>query len=392
MIRRRDGSSSRNEVGGPPRSLSAIGWTLRRARTRQGLRLEEVSFRAGLPLPQLQALETGRVDHSTDRVAMLKTLRAYANFLGLPGEQLVLNMLDLWPSAPTGGAARPGHSPDIVAVPPARTAVTPTVATGRLTTAHDTGTLPATAPGVATRGGRPAGGAPATGQAAPTGGAPATGQAPPTGHLRSAWHVPRPTAQVPRVPANTGQVPVARPPRPPRAPLLLRLLVVLLSLAVLAGIAGLVIDHVRPRWLRSLGLVHTTSSTTASTATTSTPTSAPRRKTTPATTGPKQFMVGPASASGVTLYVRADTFTTDVTAVGGESWVQVIGAGSQSLYSGILDEGSSQTFADQHSLTVNIGSKAAHVFVSVSGKTVGFYLSQVAPFTIQIVGGSTGRG
>ncbi len=349
---------------------------LRRVRTRQGLRLEEVAFRAGLPLEHLNALETAAFDRSIDRVAVLRSLRTYANFLGLPGERMVLTMIDLWPGTRAAAVVGATRAAEVTKVPVASGA--PTAATTDLLPAaasQDTATVPVvgrrprqtppedTSPVATTR---------------PTTAVPGAG-----GRPDADEH----TIEVPRVLADTGPVPAVTPPPSTRTPLLLRAAVVVVALAVVVGAAGLVIDHYQPSWLRSLGITHTT--TPPGTGSSGTGTGSTRHRSSATSTTVPQFTVGTATATGVTLSVRAPTFTTQLVAVGGEAWAQVAAvAGSQPLFAGIMTAGQSQTFTDQHDLVVNIGSKAAHLFVSVHGKTVGFYLPQVAPFTIRISGGA----
>lgn len=375
MKRARDRSPYRNE-GGAPASATELGRMLRRVRTRQGLRLEEAAFRAGLPLEHLNALETATFDRSLDRVAILRSLRTYANFLGLPGERLVLTMIDLWPGT---------RAPTTVGSP--RTSeVTRMAATAVPSSATATGVLPVVTPQDtatlrAERRGDRVGAPDATALLAVT----RPPAAPTGGPTRAVEH----TAQVPRVLADTGPVPAVAPPKPPRSPLLLRAAVTVVALAVLAGATGLVVDHYRPAWLRSLGITHAPGSAPGGVTTNSVGTGVHHDHPTTTTPAGAQFTVGPASATGVTLSVRAPTFTAQVVAVGGEAWTQVTdAAGGQPLYAGILPDGQSQTFTNQRDLVVNIGSKAAHVFVSVGGRTVGYYLPQIAPFTIRITGGA----
>lgn len=347
---------------------------LRRVRTRQGLRLEEVAFRAGLSLEHLNALETATFDRSLDRVAVLRSLRTYANFLGLQGERLVLLMIDLWPgtraAAATLGATRTGEVTKV----PAVSGTSTSTATGLLpATARDTATVPAVGPGHRVT---PPEGASPVPITRPNERVPGS-----HGHPGDDEH----TVPVPRVVADTGPVPAVTSPSVARSPLLLRVAVGLVALAVVVGAVGLVIDHYRPSWLRSLGITHTTAPPGNGSAAGGAAGTTHHR--TIATTTVPQFTVGATTATGVTLSVRAPAFTAQLVAVGGEAWAEVAAAaGGQPLFAGIMAAGQSQTFTNQHDLVINIGSKAAHLFVSVKGRTVGFYLPQVAPFTIRING------
>ncbi|MGH9092202.1 MAG: helix-turn-helix domain-containing protein, partial [Acidimicrobiales bacterium] len=137
MNRHRDVGTRRGDARWMPASVPELARTLRRARTRQGLRLEDVSARTGLPLEQLQAIETGTVERIPDRVAILRTLRRYADHLGLPGDRFVLAAVDHWPTTL-------GHPTTVVAVPPAAGAVAGAVA-GPSTVATVAGAGPARA-------------------------------------------------------------------------------------------------------------------------------------------------------------------------------------------------------------------------------------------------------
>jgi hypothetical protein len=368
--RHRDVGTRRGDARGMPASVPELARTLRRARTRQGLRLEDVSARTGLPLEQLQALESGTVERIPDRVAILRTLRRYADHLGLPGDRFVLAAVDQWPTTL-------GHPTTIVAVPPATSSSAgagPPPAAPTAAQPFDTGVVPLAASTLAARGVPPSGGA--TTQVARTAAPPA----------------PRPaagprggTGQVPTTSlVDTGVVPAFQPPVPPRGsrgprtPLGLRILVGVAGLAVLAGVAGLAVDHYEPGWLQDLGITHRPHTPQAQDDAASTSTTS---GTTPKTT----FAVAATTAGSATLAVRSPTFTVQLTAVGGSSWVQATGAGkSAPTYAGVLTPGTSQTLTATHSMVVLIGSVAAHLAVSIDGKAVGTYVPTAAPFTVTL--------
>ena len=319
-----------------------------------------MSARTGLPLEQLEALEGGTVDRIPDRVVILKTLRGYADFLGLSGDRFVLTLIEHWPMTPSA------HRP-IVAVQ-GTTGVVPM--SGPPTAMVPNITTPTTAVGGVHSG---------------------TAQVPvvradaaplDTGSLS----LPA-TGAVSGVIADTGvtaAVPGVRRRTPGRhrtgPPVGLRVLVVFLALAVLVGVAGLLVHKFRPSWLQTIGITHPQQSATTTTAATSrhTHTSTP-------TTVAKQavFKIASTTPTSATFDVSATSFAVQVVAVGNASWVQA-NAPSQTtpLYSGILQSGQSKSFVVQHSLTMQIGSAAAHVFVSVGKQNVGFYVPSVAPFTM----------
>lgn len=375
MNRHRDVGTRRGDAPGMPASVPEVARSLRRARTRQGLRLEDVSARTGLPLQQLQALETGAVDRIPDRVAVLRTLRRYADHLGLPGDRFVLAAVDHWPTAP-------GHPTTVVPVPPPAEPAPGTWLPG-------TGTAPAVAPAVATRVAPPGWSPEATGRAAATAPAAtattaavaATGQAP-------AVHPG--TAQVPATPfRDTGVVPAYQPPTGPRAsrphrrrtPLGLRILVGAVGVAVLAGVAGLLVDHFEPRWLQDLGITHRPHTPPAAAGSHG----ATGTSTTAGTTTQSTFAVASTTPTSATLAVRSPSFTVQLTAVNGSAWIQATAAGKTApTYAGVLTPGASKTFSVQHALVVQVGSVAAHLAVSVGGRAVGTYVPTAAPFTVTV--------
>lgn len=380
MNRHRDVGARRDTRGGLA-SVPELARALRRARTRQGLRLEDVSARTGLPLEQLQVLEMGAVERIPDRVAILRTLRRYADHLGLPGDRFVLAMVDQWPTTidratsvvavrpiAQGQAAAPPSLPDRIPAAPAHP--------------RDTGVVPASPPTAAT---------PATAPAV-AGGALLADPGPQTARhdisrTMPAWS-PGPPAggdPLPTVTAvDTGVVPTYQPPataRPgphrPRTPLGLRVLVGVAAVAVLVGMAGLLVDHYEPHWLQDLGITHGPQPSHAQGASGSSTTSqAPPQP---------SFAVASSTTDTATLAVRSVTFTVEVTAVNGSSWIQATGAGKTSpTFAGVLTAGGTHTFSAQHSLVMMVGSIAAHLSVSVRGRTVGTYTPTAAPFTITL--------
>ncbi len=356
MILHRDGASSRRgDAGGLPTSVPELGRNLRRARTRQGLRLEDVSQRTGLPVGQLEALEAGTVDRIPDRIGVLQTLRRYADYLGLPGDRYSLSLVDLWPATPTGSG------PVVVVKTPATSAAATGAGVAR---GVDTGAVPVIA--VSRSPAAPA----AAGAAAsdPYGTAAVTGDE----------GVHSNTAQVPLAVVDTGVTPVvpgaprATPrPKKPRGPLLLRLVVALVALAVIAGVAGLVIHQVEPQWLNSLGITHGHPSK-----------SGPTHPTTP-TAAPGVFEVASTTSTGATFDIRAPAFLVRVIPVGAATWMQATDAQHVSpIFAGVVGTGQSKDFLVTQSITVEVGSPSAHLFISVGNKVVGFYFPTAAPFTM----------
>ena len=185
------------------------------------------------------------------------------------------------------------------------------------------------------------------------------------------------TAQVPFAVVDTGVVPAvpvaaSKPHRARRrTPLGLRILVVVAAVAVLAGIAGLLIHRYKPHWLDTVGITHSPKTTTSTTGASTT------------TAAPTIFKVSGTSADSATFSVHASTFSVQVTAVGNPSWVQATQAGKTTpTYGAVLAANDSEHFTVDHALTVVVGSVSAHVYISVDGKPVGFYLPPAAPYTM----------
>jgi transcriptional regulator with XRE-family HTH domain len=352
-MRHRDGGNRRNGAPAMPASVAELARTLRRVRTRQGLRLEDVGARTGLPLDELERLESGEVGRLEDRVATVKALRVYANALGLSGDLYALSLVEHWPTArpssPPAVAVGERRGPTVVADAP--TATVPRVA----------GTSSATIT------------SPVATTSFPV--AVAVADAP-------AWPGTSSTAIAV---ADTGLTPAVsglphRPRRHRRAgtPLWLRALVVVVALAVVVGVAGLVIQAVRPSWLRAVGITHA-NHPGASGSTATSGTSAPTT-TAVAVNGLRLTSTTPTAA---TFTVRASTFTVETSAVGNPSWVQITQAGQTTpLFAGILEAGQSKSFSTQHSLVVEVGSSAAHLFVSSGAKNLGLYFPKAAPYTV----------
>lgn len=361
-----------NRMGsGPPPSFPDIGRVLRRARTRQGLRFEDVAVRTGLPVDQLEALEAGAVAAIPDRVVILKTLRRYADFLGLPGERLVVTMVELWPA--------PGSAPGKV------TATNPTV-TGPGTEGLGTGSRR-----------RP--GDPPTAVVGPVPGPSATGVLAPAGHLAGGidtgvYQELDPTAAHPAFrPPGPGPVdPLVSPAlsAPDRArsgnrqggPRALRLLVILVAVAIVVGVTGLILYRAEPHWFDHLGLGHDTSATTSTTRATS---STSRGHPVPA----DSVTFTTTSAYSGTADVKVSNASLRIAVTSGQCWVDVTSAGQSSpLYAQLINSGNQQDFPIGQTLTVQLGSAAGHVFVVRHGKVIGSYIPQMAPFTLTVSGPS----
>ncbi|HMD46770.1 MAG TPA: RodZ domain-containing protein [Acidimicrobiales bacterium] len=342
-------------------SVPDVGRSLRRARARLGLRIEDVSARTGLDEVELEALESGSVGRLPDRVGILQTLRRYADALGLPGDSYVLAVVDHWPT--------------VVTVPPATYGDAPTSATPAASPAGTGETV--AVPVVAAAAVRTPTSVPGTGQG--VGETFVGGTSPPPGGVyvaSSQTGVHNFTS--PLVIADTGVTPAVPSTRRRRSGriIFLRVLIGLVCLLVALGLAGLAANQWRPQWLRTLGLPHRSIPAAAHTAVT-TPHPATRGAT------PAQFALASTSSNGATFNVRAPTFTVAIVPAGTASWVQATDAQHVSpIFSQTVPAGQTQTFTATQSLTVQVGSRSARVFVTIDHKVVGFYFPTSAPFTM----------
>jgi Helix-turn-helix domain/Domain of unknown function (DUF4115) len=359
----RSGGESPTESGANlmPASMPDLARSLRHARERAELTVADAADRAGLSSAVVEALESGNVGPHHDRIATLRSLRAYADSLGLPGNDYVLVAVEQWPatgplptlggetavvpvvsisSAPVGGHFPAGGHGSVW--PGDATGVTDATTTGvmqtRPTSLHDTGRLPALDTG--------------------------------------------------RVPAvDTGQVPAVNV----GVPRLLKFMVGLLAVLVVLGGAALIERGHLNGWFHSgkstttrwvddaksaLGI--TPSKSGHGHHTTTTPTTAAK-----AIAASKVTMQPGPSALSENISVAATSFTVKVVATKGPCWVSVTTApGLKPLFEGDLQPGQSHSFVVTNTLTVQTGSAAGGTLLYEGIKPLGFYFPPKAPFTI----------
>ena len=382
VIRHREGS--RRDESRAPSSLPDLAVALRRARTRQGLRLEDVAGRTGIPTAQLEALESGTTDRLADQIVTVRALRRYADFLGLPGDQFALLLVELWPVGGRSGPMAPLAPAYADAGVGSPTVVTVLPASGGPTAASTVLPVAAGPPAAGILGSPPApafsdtAGVPAV----PAGFIPA---AVPEGVRYVTGSVPVYTAQTPVFVADTGQTPVVPGNRPPsrsrrrRGVTFLQVLVVLVGVLLVLGLAGLAINRWHPQLLRTLHLPHSAIAPSPST----TPTSSATHPTTPP--APAVFTITSSSAVAASATVRAPSFTLAVVPVGGPSWVQVSDASHPNpIFSQVVPALQAETFPNETTVTVQVGSSAGRIFIKVDNKVVGYYFPTTAPFTMTV--------
>ncbi|MGH9045230.1 MAG: helix-turn-helix domain-containing protein [Acidimicrobiales bacterium] len=368
VVLHRDGTSRRLSPDPGPSSVPELARVLRQARTALGLDFAAVSQQTGVSVDQLQDLEAGTVDRLADRVATLKALGRYARFLDLPGEHLVMVLVENWPTASV--------APVVVVVD----------GTSALSTRHDlavpeSATVPLGVPALA------------EGISAPTGVLQARGLAPDsTAELSAAHRGGRHTStiQVPSVLADTG-VTRAIGAQAADGPLLvlLRSLVVILTVLVVLGTTWLVVNRYRPQWLADLHIPHTANqpigdARAGAAAAATPPSTRPAHSHTASKHHAKVSMhLVSANASAATFSVGSPTFQVRISAGGGEAWVSASGPlSSNPQFEGVIQDGQSRVVTANHQLVVRVGSIAAHLAILVGTRTLGTYVPPAAPFTV----------
>jgi cytoskeletal protein RodZ len=343
-----------------PASVPDLSRVLRQARTARGLDLGAVSHQTGIPLDQLQDLESGTVDRLPDRVAISKALSRYAAFLNLPGDQFVMTLVEHWPNSLNG-------APPVVVVHGGP-------ANGNRATDTAVGTL---APPVAT--------APVddlSTRAVPLSVSAST--VPPSNYalpLFEGGH--NSTAQVPMVMADTGVTPaIGREAVDGLGLVFVRALVIVVTLLIVVGAAWLVVNRVRPQWLASLHVPYTSNGVGAAPLSSTKPSTATKTAS-PATKAAPELRLLSASSSGANFSVSTGVFDVLISASGGATWVSVSGPlSTKPEFEGILQSGQTHLATANHQLTVQIGSTAARLAVEVKNRVIGTYVPSGAPFTI----------
>jgi hypothetical protein len=323
-------------------SVPDIGRSLRKAREQSGLTVDEAASRAGLGAPDIEGLESGTVGRLRDRVETLRSLRVYADSLGLPGNDYALAVIDLWPA----------RSPDSGQVPVVS-----------VTTAPPNGHSPGAGTGWPDRTG-------ATDFSV-------TGVVPQLGGLPMAEPAAAEAGRDPIV--DTGELPAVKQ----GASRWLKVLVGSAAVLVAFGIFTL-IEHAHfaswnstvqadaSRWWQDLKV-----STGLASKKPAQPAAAP------AGTLPVVAMVQNPAASSVTVNVHAATFNVKMVAFKGSSWMQVTDSHQVApVYQQVMAAGGNQVFAVTHSITIETGSTAARAYLYDGTQFIGYFFPTKAPYTM----------
>jgi hypothetical protein len=352
VIRPRGGTTRRGGDGQDQRlddSSGSVGTRLRQAREERGLDLPSVHDRLGRPITQIEALEHD--DHAAlpDEALAVSTLRHYATLLGLDGDALHLQ----W------SAEHACADVDLSATRavPVVTSVVAAVTSGpdHLRAFTETGEVPQV-------GGRVTS---ASGASGNYGYKVETG--PPTGTF----------PVVPRADLRKSRRAVTKARRRMKAPTWLKVLTWLSVVLVLVVAAGWVLLSVKPAVLASAHILRVVPAGSPSgTAGSSNPGSVPP-------VGHQAFPVVPAgtSPSGASYTVASSKFAV-VVATSGRCWVQVTSSSSPvPLVSGVQDGSKVLTFPAKGTMTVEVGSSAVIVGITIKGRSAFTDIPTVVPFT-----------
>jgi hypothetical protein len=324
-------------------SVPDIGRALRGARERADTSLEEAATRAGLSQHEVEALESGTVSRMRDRVDTLRSLRDYADSLGLPGNDYALALLDLWPSLePT----------------PVR--------------AVDSGQVPVVSLSAAPAGGHSPAGDGATGVTDFS----ISGVVSPVGvdtySETGAFAI-----------LETGELPAIRQ----APPSWLKGLVVVAAVLVVLGIFILAEhSHFTP-WARSVRAdsdhwVHN-GEVAAGLATNPPKVTHHQGGKSGRPALPKVAIVENPSGAAATINVHATSFRVEVAAVKASSWFEVTDSSQATpVFQQVLPAGQNMSFTVTRSLTVETGSGAARTYIFDGTTLIGYYIPQKAPFTV----------
>jgi hypothetical protein len=340
-----------------PATVPDIGRALRQARLLADLSLAEAAARANLRDATVEALEIGNVGPQHDRIETLRALRAYANSLGLPGNDYVFVAIEHWPS---GGASLPSGS---------ETAVVPVVS---ISSAPAGGHSPLGGLGSAWPGDR-------------------TGV--PDATITGVLEPVRPLAMTDtgRVPiVDTGEVRAVRVGAPRFLAFLVGLTAVLIALGALALAENQNLDgwyhdsrSAVTRWVHDAkSAVGITSQPKASGHhTTSTSHAAPPK-------APASHLItfkkgnNPVGRSE-TVSVAASSFTVRIVADNAACWVQGITLGQPTpVFAQTLLANQDHVFTVTSSMTIETGSSAGRAFIYQGTKLIGFYFPSKTPFTM----------
>ncbi len=352
MIRPRGGTARRGGDGQDGNLASepeAVGARLRQAREARGLDLLAVHDRLGRPITQIEALEAGDMAALPDEALAVSTLRRYATFLGLDEDTLTSDFR-------AERAAR-DDGPPATRVNSAVTSVVAAVTTGpdHLRAFTETGEVPQV-------GGR------------------VTSAAGTSGTYDYSVSVGPPTGTFPVVPRGDlrkSRRQVARARHRMRAPTSLKVVTWIAAALVTVLVAGFVLMAAQPKVLADAHILRVVPAGSAG---------GGSAGGSPGATAPANHQAFPVQPVGSTSssadYTVATTKFTVVVATSGPCWVQVTSSSSPvPLVSGVQPAAKVLSYPAVGTMTVEIGSSAVLVGVTIKGKSAFTDAPKAAPFT-----------
>jgi hypothetical protein len=348
VIRQRGGTTRRRDDQQDETMSSAeeIGRQLRGAREERGLDLLAVHDRLSRPITQLEALEHGDLARLPDQALALSTLRRYAAFLGLDGDALALRMIDAWSAS---AAASTGSGRIGAAAPVTNVMAAVTTGPDHLRAFTQTGQVPKVGDG-------------STAAAGGYGYGVSTG--PPTGTF----------PVVPRQDIKQSKRAVAKARRRLRAPTSLKVITWVTAALVVVALVGFGASQLRAQWLARSHLLRIVQPG-------GTPVATPVPRA--AGHGHQASAVLLTSTLGqVANYTVGTQKFTVAIATSGPCWVQVTSSGSSNtLVSAVQPAGKTLSFPATGAMTVQVGSSAVIVAITIKAKTVFFDRPSSTPFT-----------
>jgi len=352
VIRPRGGTARRGEDdqdGDLAPEPESVGTRLRQARDERGLDLLAVHDRLGRPITQLEALETGDMAALPDEALSVSTLRRYATFLGLDGDALAEQFV----------LERTSVSDDTPARSTTVTGVVAAVTTGpdHLRAFTETGEVPQV-------GGR------------------VTSAAGTSGNYDYAVSVGPPTGTfpvVPRADLRKSRRQVARARRRMRAPTGLRVITWLAAILVLVVVTGFIVLAIRPRVLANAHILRVAPAGSAAAGGRSSGQAA-------GTASPANHQTFPVQPAGSTSTSASYTVATAkfnvVVATSGPCWVQITSSSSPvPLISGVQPAAKVLTYPAVGTMTVEVGSSAVLVGITMKGRTAFTSAPKTIPYT-----------
>jgi len=351
---RRGGDGQDGDLAPEPET---VGTQLRQEREERGLDLLAVHDRLERPITQLEALESDDMAALPDEALAVSTLRRYAIFLGLDEDALT----DQFRIQRDGDGSAPGGRDPGDRVTAAVTSVVAAVTTGpdHLRAFTETGEVP------------PVGGRVTSASGTSGNYDYAVSSGPPTGTF----------PVVPRSDLRKGRRQVARARRRMHAPTSLKVVTWVSAVLVLAVATGLVLDATRPKVLADAHILRVVPAGSSATGAAGGPSSGAAGAAAPAHS--QTFPVQPVGSTPSSAdYTVATAKFTVVVATSGPCWVQVTSSSSPvPLLSGVQPGAKVLSYPAVGTMTVEVGSSAVLVGVTIKGKSAFTDAPKAAPFT-----------